>query len=528
MRAKHLLLLAVACAGASGCGANTDEPVATVDQAIHFAEPVGLSLFFQNGQSATLKLLGDAPRFPQELDITESVPSPTDDGIAPLIASPAVSSLDWRGVQQVEEIWIPALDGTLTRERYYRGARWMLNSSTFTVSALDARGREVGSPLIAHAGTDDRFRPEDDGFTRRFCARQLATGCASMTDCSHATFTAEALIQLRDALHPEQDAQPIPAAATTLRLAFDQFPRDHHYDVAIQRLAPASLPFGYGFSVGLAPVGHPANGSYYTPGESVSFQVTFRDGQGNRLQTPGQLPTYGAVVSGQDPSGLRYLNLQISDRLYYALKHREANLLMVLSGPTNRLTTPKTVVDPSLLFLPQVPFATRAVDGFTAAGETIPSAGVVFGGLSDPAVWDTPVSDTVTFTVPTDAEPGTYVAAVKARREFAGEALNRATTVDIQVGQARPTTFTPTTTCTSCHAEERTNFQTILHGIGDRRACFGCHSSLGIEFDNALDIRVHTIHDRSNRFPADVHNCRNCHLATPDGPARGFLPPSGH
>jgi hypothetical protein len=64
--------------------------------------------------------------------------------------------------------------------------------------------------------------------------------------------------------------------------------------------------------------------------------------------------------------------------------------------------------------------------------------------------------------------------------------------------------------------------------MGDRRACFGCHSSLGIEPDNVLDIRVHTIHDRSERFGANVRNCSNCHLATPDGPARGLLPLSAH
>ena len=43
----------------------------------------------------------------------------------------------------------------------------------------------------------------------------------------------------------------------------------------------------------------------------------------------------------------------------------------------------------------------------------------------------------------------------------------------------------------------------------------------GIEIDNALDIRVHTIHDRSRRFDASVMICRNCHVTEPTGPARG-------
>lgn len=41
---------------------------------------------------------------------------------------------------------------------------------------------------------------------------------------------------------------------------------------------------------------------------------------------------------------------------------------------------------------------------------------VTFGGLFDPTLWDLPVSDVVSLTTPDDALPGTYVAAVKARR----------------------------------------------------------------------------------------------------------------
>jgi predicted CXXCH cytochrome family protein len=403
----------------------------------------------------------------------------------------------------------------------------METSSTFSVVALDARGHELGSPLIAHAGSDDHWKPEDDGFTRRFSARQIAAGCASVGNCAAATFSAEALIQFRDALHPERDARIIPASATGLRLTFDQLPRSH-YDVGLTHVAPGSVPFGYGFDVSLEPMGAPANHLFYAPGESVSFRVVFKDGQGNRLYPPGTLPTFAAVQARQDDAGLRYLDLQLKTRLYYALKHRESNLLLVLSGPTDKLKTPTTVVDPNLLFGPQVPFATPAVDGFTAIGATIPSAGILFGGFADPSLWQLPVSDVVTFTIPPDAAPGTYVGAVKARREFAGEALNRAGSVDIQIGQPQHTSFVPKTACTSCHSQERTRFSTLLHGIGDRRTCFGCHSALGIEPDNVLDIRVHTIHDRSDRFGANIRNCSNCHLASPASPARGLLEPTRH
>jgi predicted CXXCH cytochrome family protein len=132
-----------------------------------------------------------------------------------------------------------------------------------------------------------------------------------------------------------------------------------------------------------------------------------------------------------------------------------------------------------------------------------------------------PVSDILTFTLPADAEAGTYVAAIKARRDYAGEALNRGASAEIQVGQVAPTTFTPKTACVTCHAEERRSLDTLLHGFYEPQTCFGCHSSLGIEFDGALDIRVHTIHDRSDRFDADIQNCSLCHLSPPEGPQRG-------
>lgn len=522
MRARQLLVAAMACAGAGGCGApDAGQGIGELGQALEDGPaPVGLSLRFANGQAAPLQLLGQAPRYLQEIDISESVTSFTDEGITPLIENSAVSALDWSGVAQVEEIWVPSLDGTFTRERYFRGARWMEAPSQLRVVAVDDAGQELGAPLIAHAGRDDRSSPGDDGFVRRFVARQSAFGCASPGDCSAAVFVSEALIQLRDALEPTADARSIPDGASALRLTWSQL-EAASFEVA---LAPATAALSYGFDVALEPLGSPANGQYYVPGETVSFRVTFRDGDGNRLHPQGQLPSYGEFVSGQVESGLRYLDLQTQTRLYYALKHRESNLLAVLSGPTDKLKTPTGVVDPTLFFGPQVPFATTAVDGFTAVGQTVPPAGIIFGGFAVPALWSLPVSDVVSFVIPADAEAGTYVASIKARRDYAGEALNRGTTVDVQVGSAEPTSFTAQTACTSCHAEERTSFDAVLHGLDDRRSCFGCHASLGIEIDNALDIRVHTIHDRSNRFEADLMQCSNCHLTPPSAPARGVLP----
>lgn len=522
------LLIGLCCMGASSCGANAaeDEPTARVAQSVTLQQPsAGLSLLFSNGASPTKLIIGNGQRFVQEIDLVESVSTTTDQGIQPLLTSGRTAALNWSGVAQVEEIWVPALDGTFTRERYYRGARWMEQQSTFRLRALDPSGNPIGAPWVVRAGRDNRLGAVNDTFVRRFVARQSAFGCASVGDCSGSiSYTAQALVQLRDALDPAGDARAVPAATHELRLLWNRLPQQE-YVVQVERESAQEADYDYGFQVAIEPASIPANGSYFEPGEPASFRMVFRDGQGNRLHAPGELPTYADYVNGDVESGLRYLDQSIQTRLYYALKHRESNLLFVLSGPTDKLRTPQTVVDPGLFFLPQVPFATPAVDGFTAVAQTVPPVAVVFGGLGDPTIWETPVSDVVTFTIPEDADPGTYIAAVKARRDYAGEALNRGATLDFQVGQTQPTQFTPETQCSSCHnPQDRTDFATILHGIDDRRACFGCHSSLGIEFDNALDIRVHTIHDRSDRFDANINDCSLCHVTPPSGPARGLLP----
>jgi hypothetical protein len=247
--------------------------------------PVGLSLFFQNGQMAPITLYGDAHRY---------------------------------------------------RQRFYRGAKWMERPSVFLAIPTDDSGAPVGLPLLFNAGIDDYWSELDDGFVRRFVARQIATGCRAVGDCAGATFTAQGLAQARDALHADQRDLAIPAAATRLSLNWSADPAASRM-VSLSPSPRSATPYDYGFRISLDPISNPANGSYFMPGESVSFRVTFRDGSGNRLHPQGSLPTYGQFVRGEVTSGLRYHDFSISPTLYYGLKHRESNMERALSGPTDNL-----------------------------------------------------------------------------------------------------------------------------------------------------------------------------------------------
>jgi hypothetical protein len=515
-------LLAGCGSEASTIGQARENGFGTADEALlHHHEPVGLSLIFQNGSAETLRLTKGPRRYIQELDIIERVASAADEGIDPLINGTAAATLDWSGVGLVEEQWIPSLDGTFTRERYYRGAKWMEAKSSFVLTPRDHRGRRVGPPLRLDVGTDNRWRTNDDAFVRRFNARQRAVGCPAVNDCSGASYIAEALIQARNATRPQQHAKSISPRAVRFDLKWSAQPAETR-SVVVEQRTRSQETWGYGFQVELQDVGAPPNGQYYEPGDNLTLRVTFRDCEGNRLHAPGSLPSFLDVFTRQDDSGLRYLDPTFPTRLYYALKHREATLIAGISGPLDALQAPQTVVDPRTFFLPQTQFAFADVDGYTSVVQTIPAAAVVFGGLQDPALWQTPVADTLTFVVPDDALPGTYVAVVKARREYRGEALTNGATFHFQVGQTATTAFTPNTQCASCHGQPATSLEKILHGIDDRATCYTCHSSLAIEVDNRLDYRVHRVHALSDRYPGSVTTCSTCHTTPPTGPALGM------
>src|SRR3954468_2653447 len=177
MRARDVAVVGSLVCMLGSCGGGSKAPEVEASEALHAAHaPVGLSLFFRDGQMGPITLVGSAPRYLQEIDVTASVTTSTDQGLTPLTTSGELASLDWTGVTQVEEEWFPQADGTFTRERYYRNARWMEEPSGFVLLPETAAPQPVGVPIVAFAGTDNQWGALDDGFTRRFTARQLATG----------------------------------------------------------------------------------------------------------------------------------------------------------------------------------------------------------------------------------------------------------------------------------------------------------------------------------------------------------------
>lgn len=537
-----LSLLVLLTGAAAACGSNkktNGESVATGESALvgghdncGNGDPVGLSLWFENGvvrlengAPKTVALYGDDERYIQELDITSSVDTTTDQGIQPVIDSGDMSRLDWRGVQMVDEDWRPDIGSpTYTRSRFYRKAAWMTKPSVLSLTPVDADNRPVGDPIIAQAGSDDKWKEGDDGFVRRFDARQITRGCRAIGDCTGATsFTAQGLMQFRDAMHPDRRAQRIPAKTKKLALFWSADPHNRRY-VPINLQKKSETPYRYGFKIDVDRVNQPANGQYFVPGETIDFRLTLRDGEGNRLHDPGSLPSYADFTTDSIASGIRYYDgFQQLLTLYYALKHREGNPIWAFSGPTDKVRLSRHVVETNdFLFNSGSPdaitTATVAENGFSGKFDLHPTVGYML----DPFLATQQISDTVHVKVPADALPGTYTFAYKARRDWGGEALNGTGIAEVQVGQTATTGFIPKTGhCNDCH-NGQSAIGEVLHRNGDRRTCYGCHQTLGFEPDHALDIRIHVIHTRSNRFPGDPYKCSTCHLTPPPGPPRGF------
>jgi predicted CXXCH cytochrome family protein len=483
--------------------------------------PVGLSLLANNGVIRPITFYDNPPRFIGEIDLVFTAPAQSlDDGIEPLKTFSGVSDLNWTGTKMVDEDW-RATGNTFRRQRFYRNAAWMNAASRFNLVAVDAGGKRIGPEFKLEAGRDD-LAGSGDMFVRRFIARQIANGCKSQTSCEGAEFSTQALVQLRVNKNPRKAAMLIPAAAAALELRWSQNPKAV-YKVEIKHTQESGAPSAYGFEVGLD-LPRPSNGKYFLPGDSITFRALFRDGRGRELFPDHQMPTYGQFVREQVPTGLGYYSSRIDSTVYYALKHREANILVALAGPLEKLHVPKSILNGERLLDPEAVTATVPADGFSGVFTGLPNFSI---SLGPPAAMEQPVTDWVTLTVPKDAQPGTYVAAIKSRRVFGGEALNRAGVALFQVSSAAATPFEPTTGhCDTCH-QGATSFRNVLHGVEDRRACYGCHMGLSFEPDNALDFRVHSIHSRSRRFGADVQKCSVCHLKAPDGPARGLLVHAG-
>lgn len=477
---------------------------------------VGLALEIENGAGVPLKVKKGQRFYVNQLDMRAFVNTTVDQGVAALDTTGDFASLGWQGNQLVDQefVLLSNPDGTFTRRRFYRGAKWMEQDNTFIVRQETATGAPLGPPVVLKAGKDDKRRDSDDFFARRYGAIQWTYDCPTATNCSGAhTFQEEALVELRYTRSPEKTFTMHPAAAR-LRVVWSQKPNAPYIVPVTQIETPT---YAYGFKIDLDALTPPRPDGTYAPGTDIRWRITLRDGQGNRLHPEGSLPTYNEVVFGANEPGIQYYRAFFDpSTTYYRRKHRERMLMSQIIGPAQDIKPVRSIAELAQFVGTEdvQTVATFARDDVYAQFRLFPTSTDLFGGAFDPihAGWARTPPDNWIYNIPADARPGTYLVTVKGRRTYMGEDVPYSKTVEIQVGTAARTTATLSTgPCTSCHSAGG-ELSKVLHANDNRAACNACHVPLGFELEGPIAVRTHFIHSRSGRFDAPLNKCSNCHL----------------
>jgi hypothetical protein len=481
------------------------------------AGAVGLALEVENGVGRPVRVRAGATFYINQLDIRAVVHSTTDEGLKTLRTDSDFAGLGWGGVRQADQE-ATGLGAPFTRRRFYRDAAWMDVPSFFTVEPVDAQGRPTTRPVVLNAGSERQRRTErDDFFIRRFRAIQTATGCATRTDCSASTsFEEEALVELRNAYdHAKAQTLTFPASTRSLRLRWSLRP-SAPYDIPLEQVSEPE--YAYGFKLGLEALTPPQADGTYAPGSEITFQLTLRDGAGQRLHPAGVLPAYNDVAPDGSESGIQYYRAFFdASTTYYRRKHRERMLMTQLIGPAQLTQPVRSIVGLGAFLDPNVDEPVIALPerdhGVYSQFATLPFSNVLFGGaFIDPNLWNQINTDTFQFTLPANVVPGTYFVTAKGRRVYLGEDVPGSTTIEIQVGTPRRTQATLTTgPCNSCHSKGG-QLSEVLHANDNRATCAGCHAPLEFELEGPIFVRTHFIHSRSNRFDAPLAQCSSCHL----------------
>ena len=528
------LVLTVAVAAAAACGSAlpAEPPPADAPSSVGEAKqdvswgtlpapgpttvdtPVGLALDIEDGVPTPLVVRKNQRFYINQIDMRAHLAAAVDEGLEGLAHAGDFSSLDWGDTELVDQSFLaqPNADGTFTRRRFFRAARWMDDPSFFVIEQVDAQGHVVAFPTAVDTGLEHHRTSFDSFFARRLRGIQWAYDCAAKTDCTGAThFMEEALVELRYANGPNPSFK-IASATTALRVTWSARSAVPYTIPVTQIAAPT---WDYGFAIELTALSLPAANGTYAPGQTLTFRFTLRDGSGKPLHAPGVMPTFFDFLTGNTPSGIDYWNVTEPTATYYRRKHKEKQMLVAIQGPAQDGTPIHETVDLIGDILAttdgSVVTATPSAQGFFGAAVAVPPWKTLIGLTP----LDAPVGDTVTFTLPGDAKPGTYSVTMKARRSYLGEEMPRATVLRIQVGTTTPTAKVFTTgNCESCHSGG-SDLTRVSHAIplADRDTCTTCHAPLPFEPEGPVYVRSHFIHSRTDRLSAPLTECKTCHLS---------------
>jgi hypothetical protein len=433
-------------------------------------------------------------------------------------------SLDWSNVGQVLEDWvfISEVPGTFqnrwNRIVYFDNANWRrVKGDTLKVEILDSEGTVRGTPIeyarseflveSAQSGhTSFTWRVENvapprfPGDTEVHPNPEIPGWPPQAPD-----YRTIARMDLFGSTNPFKTFKiPDLRGVGAVRVTWSQMPEEPFYFpvtfVAKEDVPPTcyddtgnqTVQCGFGVDPALKFVA-PANGQYYQPGEVVNVFVDVRDGDGNRLHHPDELPSATEVNANQS-NGILYPSIPIINNTLEVDQMPYVNI----AGPLQKLRTRSNPKEPPAYFTQDFAFS------FVSETATFPGG---YGELEPK--WNTRWA----LQLPTTVEPGTYVALVKFNRYFMGERVAKMKPFFFQVGTTEKTRYPGRVgNCQMCHRGVL-SLDNLRHGLSvdHIEACKSCHQYETANGGSFMD-NIHKIHMRSAKFPMPKNDCTTCHL----------------
>ncbi|PTL79248.1 hypothetical protein [Vitiosangium sp. GDMCC 1.1324] len=426
-------------------------------------------------------------------------------------------SLDWSGMTIGRDEWRSQGEAMFQRETFFENAAWMISDDdTFKLEVLDADGTVRASEtygrkdFLAENSVTGRTRaswtlyglsrPEYPGdpvmhpspdfgtpITHTGVKVSFANSTNPFKSFRMPQLTGEGVIRLTWSLMPEE---PFVFPVT--------FVNEPDRQATCYKLDAAGLateeqvPCGFGLEQTVR-FQKPNNGKYFMPGETVDFQISLHDGDGNGLHPRDSLPSYNQYLASES-NGIAYFNEWMITTFRDA-SSSEAGYKVV--GPLDQLkvvngtyslpyfaypetSEPKFIVEPGLL---------RVIAGYVDAQQ--------------------PTRYSVK--LPSDAKPGTYALLLKGHRSFMGERLNRLDSFMFQVGQEKPTSYPGRVgNCQICHNGVN-SLVNLHHGmsVDHVESCKTCHFD---ETVGHISDMVHRLHMGSRKYAQNKADCTLCHL----------------
>ncbi|HYH94947.1 hypothetical protein [Hyalangium sp.] len=476
-----------------------------------------------------LRLVANTNYFFNQFTVTDTVvnlhtnPADMREPLNWLTKQSRFKSLDWNNVAIQSEDWIfgaevpGALQDRWTRQVLFDNANWRnVKGDTFTIEILDAEGTVRGTPIeydrseflveTAQSGHSQfswrmenvlppRF-PGDIGVNRQ----PEIPGWPPQGP----VFRTTARMDLLGSTNPFKTFRiPDLRGEGALRVVWSQMPNEPFYFpvtfVSQQDLPPTCTdaagnptPCGFGIDPNLQIVA-PANGEFFTGGETMNMFIDLRDGEGNRLHSPDTLPSAQEMVSNQS-NGLLYMILPYLDNTL------ELDMIPIVNvaGPLHKLVTRSNPKEPASYF--------ARTFNYSAILET---AATPLETAAFPVKWSTRFG----LQLPGQLDSGTYVALIKWSRYFAGERTTKLKPYFIQVGSNEKTTYPGRVgNCQICHRGVL-SLDNLRHGLSvdHIETCKACHQYETFQGNTFME-NLHKLHMRSPKYPLPKNDCTACHL----------------